>query len=112
MLARKAGLDLEVDCKTASGDLGRQIHRRRVLELFHRIHPALDGLLEKGGGRTVDIVLPGTLHGAETYMNAVTKAVSDAVMQDKSLSIGDVAEVSLGAFELHAEPALFSGRLT
>jgi hypothetical protein len=109
ILARKGGLDLEVDCKTASGDVGRQIHRRRALELFNRIHPALDWHLEKGGGRTVDIVLPGALHGVDTYMNAVTNAVSDAIAQDKWLSISDVAEVSLGAFELHDEPALIAG---
>jgi hypothetical protein len=69
-------------------------------------------VLEKDGGRTVDIVLPGALHGAETYMNAVRSAVSDAIAQNKSLSISDVAEVSLGAFELRDEPALITGRPT
>ncbi len=112
ILARKGGLDLEVDCKTASADVGRQIHRRRVLELFNRIHPALDRYLEKGGGRTVDIVLPGALHAAETYMNAVSNAASDAIARDKSLSISDVTEVSLGSFELDDEPALIAGRPT
>jgi hypothetical protein len=112
ILARKGGLELEVDCKTASGDVGRQIHRRRVLELFNRIKPSLDRHLEKGGGRTVDIVLPGALHAAETYMNAVGNAVSDAIAQDKSLSISGVAEVTLGAFELRDEPALIAGRPT
>jgi hypothetical protein len=60
--------------------VGRQIHRRRVLELFNLIRPALARLLEKGGGRTVDIILPGALHGAEPYMKAVGKEVSDAVL--------------------------------
>jgi hypothetical protein len=112
ILARKEGLDLEVDCKTASGDVGRQIHRRRALELFNRIRPALDRYLEKGGGRTVDIVLPGALRAAENYMNAVRDAASEAIAQDKSLSISDVAEVSLGAFEFREEPALIAGRPT
>ncbi len=110
ILARKEGLELEVDCKATSGDIGRQIHRRRVLELFHRVRPALDQLLQKGGGRTMDIVLPGALHGSEPYMNAVTGAVSDAVIQGKFLSVADVADVSLGAFALHEEPALLAGR--
>jgi hypothetical protein len=110
MLARKEGLELEVDCKATSGDAGRQIHRRRVLELFYRIAPALDSLLQKGGARTIDVILPGSLHGAERYMAAVASAVADAVVQDKSSSVADVADVSLGTFDLREEPALLAGR--
>jgi len=112
ILARRGSIDLEVDCKTVSGDVGRQIHRRRALELFNRIRPAVSRLLEKGRGRTVDIVLPGALHGAEPYMNAVTNVVSDAILQDKSQSIADVADVCLGEFDLHDEPLLLAGAPT
>jgi hypothetical protein len=106
ILATKDGLHLEVDCKTASADVGRQIHRRRALELWHRINPILARLLKTGGERTVDIVLPGRLHGAEAYMNAVAKVVSDAIDQGKSLSMADIADVSLGEFDLQDEPFL------
>jgi hypothetical protein len=104
ILAGRAGIELEVDCKTASGDLGRQIHRGRALELFNRICPAVDALLEKGRSRTVDIVLPGRLHGAEPYMNAVAKGVSDAILQDKSQSIAEIVDVSLGELDLRGPP--------
>ena len=104
ILARRAGIELEVDCKTASGDLGRQIHRGRALELFNRICPAVDALLEKGRSRTVDIVLSGRLHGAEPYMNAVAKGVSDAILQDKSQSIAEIVDVSLGELDLSGPP--------
>jgi uncharacterized UPF0146 family protein len=33
LLAQKEDIRLEVDCKTASGDVGRKIHRRRAIEL-------------------------------------------------------------------------------
>ena len=36
-LANRAGATLEVECKMVSGDLGRQIHRKRVLELQERL---------------------------------------------------------------------------
>jgi hypothetical protein len=107
--ATKDGLHLEVDCKTASADVGRQIHRRRALELWHRINPVLARLLKTGEGRTVDIVLPGRLHGAEAYMNAVAKVVSDAIDRGKSLSMADIADVSLGEFDLH-EPDFFTAQ--
>src|SRR6266436_5407337 len=71
-----------------------------------RINPVLARLLKTGGGHTVDIVLPGRLHGAEAYMNAVAKVVSDAIDQGKSLSMADIADVSLGEFDLQDEPFL------
>lgn len=109
ILATKDGVHLEVDCKTASGDVGRQIHRRRVLGLFNRVRPALETLLKPGVGSTVDIVLPGALHGADPYMNAGTSVVSEAVVQNRSTSVVDVAEVSFGEFDPNGEPTLFTG---
>jgi hypothetical protein len=41
LLAQKEDIRLEVDCKTASGDVGRKIHRRRAIELFSRIQPTI-----------------------------------------------------------------------
>jgi hypothetical protein len=106
ILATKAGVHLEVDCKTASADAGRQIHRRRAIELFNRIH--LETFFKRGAGRTVDIVLPGALHGSESYMNAVARVVSDAIAQNESLSAAKIADVALGEFNLHDEPTLFT----
>jgi hypothetical protein len=45
-LATRAGAVLEVDCKMVSGDLGRQMHRKRVLELQER----LQRVVTIGGG--------------------------------------------------------------
>jgi hypothetical protein len=50
-LARKDGVELEVDCKTASGDVGRPIHRLRALNLFNQIQSPIRDILpgSKGG---------------------------------------------------------------
>jgi hypothetical protein len=103
ILARKDDLELEVDCKAASADIGRQIHRRRVIELFGRIRPALENLLQKGGGRTIDIIFPGALHGAERYMNDLASAVRHSIVEEKSIAIPGIAEISIGAFNLPEE---------
>jgi hypothetical protein len=107
LLAQKEDLRLEVDCKTASADVGRKIHRRRAIELFNRIQPnILEKFSKPAVGRTLDIVLPGPLHGAESYMNAVASVVSNAIARNESLSIAEIADVSLGKFDIDDEPTL------
>jgi hypothetical protein len=107
LLAQKEDLRLEVDCKTASADVGRKIHRRRAIELFNRIQPdILEKFSQPAVGRTLDIVLPGPLHGAESYMKAVASVVSNAIALNESLSIAEIADVSLGKFDIYDEPTL------
>jgi hypothetical protein len=107
LLAQKEDLRLEIDCKTASADVGRKIHRRRAIELFNRIQPnILETCSKPVVGRTLDIVLPGPLHGAESYMNAVASVVSNAIARNESLSIAEIADVSLGEFDIDDEPTL------
>jgi len=78
-LARKEGIELEVDCKTASGDVGRQVHRRRALELFYLIQSALAEQVDQHGSKAVQIVIPDALHGADEYMNGLSDLVVQAV---------------------------------
>ena len=40
-LSRKENIELEVDCKIASADIGRKIHQRQTLELWRRLNPVL-----------------------------------------------------------------------
>jgi hypothetical protein len=101
----KDGLHLEVDCKTASGDVGRKIHRIRALELFH--HIPFETLLKPDTGRIVDIVLPDALNGRESYMDGIASIVSDVINQNRSLSVAKIADVSLREFAFHEEPSLF-----
>jgi hypothetical protein len=71
-LARKDGVELEVDCKTTSGDVGRPIHRLRALDLFHQIQPAIRDILFGGrSGRAMRILIPAALHGNEEYIHSV-----------------------------------------
>jgi hypothetical protein len=105
LLAQKEDIRLEVDCKTASGDVGRKIHRRRAIELFSRIQPTiLETFSKPAVGRILDIVLPGPLRGAD--VNAVASVISNAIVRNESLSIAEIADVSLGEFQIDDEPTL------
>jgi hypothetical protein len=41
-LATRDGAELEVECKSVSGDLGRKIHKRQMAELANRIDSGID----------------------------------------------------------------------
>lgn len=111
-LARKENIELEVDCKIASADIGRKIHQRQTLELWRRLNPVLHQWADRGGGRTLDIVIPSTLHGTPAYMNALFNLVSQAITRERSISTSEIGEVSVGSFELEDEPALHTAGAT
>jgi hypothetical protein len=101
MLATKDGIELEIDCKTASGDVGRAIPRRRAIELFGRIRPTLAPYLNTiVGGRAVHIVVPGPFHGRDAYMSAVAKLVTEAVAAGVGPKMDDVSEITITEFAL------------
>jgi len=106
LLAQKEGIQLEVDCKTASGDVGRPVHRRRALELFRRIQPALAERVDQHGSKAVRTLIPDSLHGANEYMSGLSDLVSQSVQKQQDLSTPGLGEVKLSALEIGNGPFL------
>jgi len=94
-LARKEGIELEVDCKTVSGDVGRPVHRRRALEIFHLIYSALAEQVDRRESRAVRIVIPSSLHGRDEYIGSLSKLVIQSVREQQDLSVVGSGEVKL-----------------
>ncbi len=69
--ASAAGIELEIDWKAVSGDIGRSIHRNRMLDLLPRCQPAIQTCLARRGGTILRITIPAALHAAEDYMVGV-----------------------------------------
>jgi hypothetical protein len=105
-LARKEGIELEVDCKTASGDVGRSVHRRRALELFRLIQPALAEQVDQHGSKAVQILIPDSLHGANEYLSGLSDLVVQSIHKQQDLSIPGLGEVRLSALEIGNGPFL------
>lgn len=100
ILASKEGLELEVDCKTVSGDVGRAIPRRLALELFHRIRTALRRLDNQlTGGRAIRLMIPDVLTGNESTMEKLAALVIEAIQAGESRSVAGLADVSVAAFQ-------------
>lgn len=69
MLAEKEGVEIEVECKTHSADIGRKIHRLRLYQFGEQIFSLLQsGLDRRSGGQLARIRLPGRLGGNEGYL--------------------------------------------
>jgi hypothetical protein len=111
-LARKEGIELEVDCKTVSGDVGRPVHRHRALELFHLIQSALAEQVNKCQSKAVRIIIPDSLHGSSEYMGRLSHLVLRSIREQRDLSAQGLGEVRLtdldaanGAFGRAEEPS-------
>lgn len=104
-IARRNGLELEVECKSISGDLGRQIHRRRMVELARHLYPVLKNIVGPfRGGYFVRVVLPSRLDGAPTHLDSVSKQVVAALTRGASVAASDPCSVEVKFFDLVGTP--------
>lgn len=103
-LATGEGIELEIDCKTVSGDIGRSIHRNRMLDLLRLCQPAIQACLARRGGTILRITIPGALHGREEYMTGVAALANAAAQQEQTVSDDGVATVAVTRFQIDQGP--------
>ena len=60
-LARRGDAEIEIECKTSSGDTGRKIHRQEVNRLADLLRPVTERLLDDAGCHLLRIVIPDRL---------------------------------------------------
>jgi hypothetical protein len=103
-LAARAGVELEVECKNVTGDLGRQIHRRRLYQLSGHIHRHLRAGADRGGGHLLEVVVPTRLHGETSTMLSIAHAVATSISTAAPYA-NDCCSVGYSAFDIHGTPA-------
>jgi hypothetical protein len=106
-LAARCDVELEVECKSVSGDLGRQVHERRMAQvsdaIMRRLPAALDGV---AGGRLVRVTIPARLPSDGTALAKIADSVKAAVEKATPVATAE-CKVEVSTFELAASP--FSG---
>lgn len=80
-LASKDGLEIEMECKTTSGDSGRQIHRFELSRLSTLIEPALGELSDVAGSHFLAVIIPSKLESSDAAIAQVGKAVVEAAQR-------------------------------
>jgi hypothetical protein len=94
-LVRANDLEIEVECKTFSADLGRKIHEVDAREFVWRLHKDLLSEARQSRALLVDVQLPDRLEPSS--LNALAQHVGEAVKAGNNCA-NDLCSVSLHPF--------------
>ena len=104
-LATKDDVQIEIECKFVSGDIGRQIHLKRFFQFGEYVTPRLQGLLSRVcGGIFVHVTIFGRLHGQQQQHVSISDQVSNAIAaQEGQFEFSD-GQISVSRFDLKNSP--------
>jgi hypothetical protein len=104
-LARKDDVEIEVECKMFSADLGRKIHRRRSATLYKRL---ADVLVETYNSATkgliVGVTIPDRLTPAPAQHREIEAAVRKGLLQGEALTKTEHCTVRTWDFPISDSP--------
>ncbi|TYL89973.1 hypothetical protein FXB40_34150 [Bradyrhizobium rifense] len=90
LLARQEAVEIEVECKTTSGDTGRKIHRQEVNRLADLLLPITQQVATEPGCHRILITVPDRLGKSIQELSAIASVVATAV-QDKGSASSELA---------------------
>lgn len=104
-IASLQGLELEIECKMFTGDIGRQIHRRKALDL----HKHLSVTLQRAYGtaaksRLVRITIPTRLTCSPLQLQGIDSTVSVALQPNAFAAKTEYCEVQVSEFDVADSP--------
>jgi hypothetical protein len=78
-LGRLGTAEIEIECKTTSGDTGRKIHRQEVNRLADMLTPVTEALLEDPGCYLLRIAIPDRLGKSPGELAALVELVRSGI---------------------------------
>jgi hypothetical protein len=103
-LARQAGVEIEIECKSTSGDTGRKIHRQEANRLCDLLLPSAKNLADAKGCHLLRITVPGRLGKTDKELQGIATATATVAAQRASTSC-DFAQVDYIYEDLASWPA-------
>ena len=91
-LARQGTVEIEVECKSTSGDAGRKIHRKEVNRLADLLLLTTERLADIAGCHRILVTIPDRLGKSNEALFGVASVVASAAQQKGSAS-NDLAHV-------------------
>jgi hypothetical protein len=86
LMARLGTAEIEVECKTTSGDTGRKIHRQEANRLSESLLPITQKLADIDGCHRILVTIPDRLGKSNAELANITSVVAAAVEQKVSTS--------------------------
>lgn len=102
--AKRDDIELEIECKAVSGDLGRKIHLRRQYQLGGLVYPVMKEVLSDGGGRLAIATLPDRLHGDQAQMQEIASSISRVLKTGNQIADPAPCSVAFKEFDIAASP--------
>lgn len=105
MLAERGDVEVEVECKTFSGDLGRKIHRRRLYQLGGYVYPLMvEALDRRPGGQFARILLTGRLQGTDQQLRNIHERLAKVLQDGRSDPAQEPCAIEYRMFSLVGSP--------
>jgi len=92
LLARQGITEVEIECKTTSGDTGRKIHRQEVNRLADLILPTTQRLADTAGCHRLLVTIPNRLGKSTDELSRIASTL-DAAAQQKTSASNELARV-------------------
>ena len=92
LLARRGGAEIEIECKTTSGDTGRKVHRQEANRLADLLLPVAKEIANIAGCHRFLITVPDRLRKSVGELEGIASLVASAARQRGSAS-GEFAQV-------------------
>jgi hypothetical protein len=105
LLVSNGKLEIEIDCKAPSGDVGRCIHGRRFRAFANALMPSLQELAECGEGRLVHVTIAGNLHGDRKFERKLVEETGRVLRGEITVEDEDpLITVSVRTFDVAGSP--------
>jgi len=103
LLARQGMVEIEVECKSTSGDTGRKIHRQEVNRLADLLLPIVEPLAHMAGCHRILITIPDRLGKSNDSLSRIASIVASAA-QNRCSASNDLARVEYTSDDVSAWP--------
>jgi hypothetical protein len=104
-IARNDGVEIEIECKMVSGDLGRKIHRLRALALFWSLAEIASRTYRSAiRGLMIRITVPERLTSSDELLRAIRDAFSRAIVSGHGKTLATECEIEVLDFDVAVSP--------
>lgn len=104
-IARRDGAELEIECKMFTGDLGRKLHKRKVLMLHRHLFNAVERIYQSAQiGILLRVTIPDRLTCRPDQLAGIASAVSKGVLSGTAITQTPHCEVEVLDFPIRSSP--------
>lgn len=104
-LVESEGLQLEIECKTVTEDIGRKVKRDSAIALYQRvkkqIHAALPSMAT---GAIIRVVVNEALSRENVLQNNVAQGIQDAIRDKETKRVGGIGAIEFIPFSMGSSP--------